>query len=134
MPLRGTAKFDLTLAGAGATLAQTLAQTRAGGSVSVSSALLNGLNLGLAATQGGIAGAGGSTRFTDLDFELVASGGGLAIRNVVGRAGGLRVFGGFDVDRGLQLSGSLRPEVASPRGVTGAQIRLGGTAAAPTYQ
>ncbi len=134
MPLRGTAKFDLTLAGAGATLAQTLAQTRAGGSVSVSSALLNGLNLGLAATQGGIDGAGGSTRFTDLDFELVASGGGLAIRNVVGRAGGLRVFGGFDVDRGLQLSGSLRPEVASPRGVTGAQIRLGGTAAAPTYQ
>jgi len=28
----------------------------------------------------------------------------------------------------------LRSEVASPRGISGADIRLGGTVAAPTYQ
>jgi hypothetical protein len=107
---------------------------KAAGPVSVSGATLSGLNLGLAATQGGIVGAGGNTRFNNLDFDLTATREGLAIRNVVGRAGGLRVVGGFNVDRKLQLDGALRSEVASPRGVTGTPIRLGGTVTAPTYQ
>jgi hypothetical protein len=44
------------------------------------------------------------------------------------------VHGGFAVDRQLQLRGSIRSEVASPRGIAGADIRLGGTIGAPTYQ
>jgi len=134
LPLRGTAKVNLELVGAGATLAQALAGAKASGPVSVSGATLNGLNLGLVATQGGIVGAGGNTRFNSLDFDLTASREGLAVRNVSGRAGGLRVFGGFSVDRKLQLDGSLRSEVASPRGVTATSIRIGGTATAPTYR
>lgn len=133
-PLRGTAKFDLAVSGVGATLEEVLHRTTASGRVSVSGAALAGLNLGLAATQGRAEGAGGTTQLTDLDFDLVASRDGLAVRNIAGRAGSLRVYGAFGVDRQLGLSGSLRPEVSSPRGVAGANVGLGGTATAPTYK
>jgi hypothetical protein len=134
IPLRGIAKFDLPLSGTGTTVNQMLERAKAAGTVSVSGATLGGLNLGLAATQGGASAAGGTTRFADLEFDVSASGDGLVVRNVAGRAGNLRVHGGFDVDRKLQLNGSLRPEVTSPRGVVGTQVRLGGTIAAPTYR
>lgn len=133
IPLRGTAKFDLTVSGSGATVEQALRQAQAGGGATVSGGTLAGLNLGLVATQGDTKGAGGTTRFTDLDLAVTVSGEGLAVRNISGRAGTLRVYGGIDVDRKLQLTGALRPEVASPRGVAGAQVRVGGTVAAPSY-
>jgi hypothetical protein len=133
VPLRGTAKFDLTVSGFGASAEETLQRATVGGPVSVAGATFVGLNFGLVASQGRAEGAGGTTRFTDLGCDVVVTRDGLSVRNVAGRAGGLRVHGGFQVDRKLQLSGSLRPEVASPRGVIGAEVRLGGTAAAPTY-
>lgn len=133
-PLRGTAKLDLALAGNGPTVAEALQRATATGRVSVSGATLLGMNLGLAATQGGATGAGGVTRLTDLELDALGSSGGLAVRGIAGRAGGLRVHGAFTVDPALQLRGSLRSEVASPRGVAGTDIRLGGTIAAPTYQ
>ena len=131
---QGTARFDLALAGAAATVTETLRGATARGPVSVSGATLSGVNLGLAATQGGAPGAGGTTRLTDLELEALGSLDGLAISGIAGRAGSLRVHGGFTVDRELRLRGSLRSEVASPRGVSGAEVRLGGTVAAPTYQ
>ncbi len=133
IPLRGTAKFDLTVSGSGASAAETLRQAIVGGPVSVSGATFVGLNLGLVAAQGKAEGAGGTTRFTDLECDVVVSKDGLTVRNVAGRAGGLRVHGGFQVDRKMQISGSLRLEVASPRGVVGADVRISGTAVAPTY-
>ena len=134
MPVQGTARFDLALSGAAPTVAETLRGALAGGPVSVSGATLAGINLGLAATQGGALGAGGTTRLTDLEFEALGSADGLVIRNIAARAGGLRVHGGLTIDRELRLRGLLRSEVASPRGISGADIRLGGTVAAPTYQ
>jgi hypothetical protein len=74
------------------------------------------------------------TRLTDLDLVATGSADGLVVRNLAGRAGSLRVRGGFSVDRQLQLRGAIRSEVASPRGVAGVDIRLGGTVSAPTYQ
>ncbi len=133
IPLRGTAKFDLTVSGSGASAEETLLRATAGGPVSVSGATFVGLNLGLVASQGKAEGAGGTTRFTDLECDIVVTRDGVTVRNVSGRAGGLRVHGGFQVDRKMQISGSLRPEVVSPRGVIGADVRLGGTAAAPTF-
>jgi hypothetical protein len=100
----------------------------------MSGATLAGINLGLVATQGSAGAAGGMTRLTDLDLEMVGSADGLEVRNLAGRAGSLRVRGGFAVDRKLQLRGSMRSEVSSPRGVAGADVRLGGTVAAPTYR
>jgi hypothetical protein len=133
-PFRGLAKIDLALAGSAPTVGETLQRATASGPVSVSGASLAGMNLGLAATQGGAVGAGGVTRLTDLDLSATGSADGLTVRDLVGRAGSLRVHGGFAVDRQLQLRGSIRSEVASPRGIAGADIRLGGTVGAPTYQ
>ncbi len=133
-PFRGIAKIDLALAGAGTTAAEALRRAVASGPVSVSGATWAGMNLGLAATQGSAIGAGGMTRLTDLDLVATGSADGLVVRNLAGRAGSLRVRGGFSVDRQLQLRGAIRSEVASPRGVAGVDIRLGGTVSAPTYQ
>lgn len=134
IPLRGIAKAELTLAGNGASVEEALSRARAFGPVSVSGAALHGLNLGLAVTQGELASAGGVTRFSDLESEVVVSANGLAAPSLSGRAGSLRVQGSFEVDRGLRLAGSLRPEVVAPRGAASVQIRLGGTLTAPTFQ
>lgn len=134
MPLRGTARFDLAVAGAGATVEEALQRATASGAGTVAGAMLSGINLGLLATHGDRDGAGGGTRFTDLDFEAVGSATGLTIRNVSGKSGGLRVTGGFTVDRKLQVGGGLRSEVSSPRGTAAAQVRLSGGIAAPVFQ
>lgn len=133
-PFRGTAKIDLALAGHGATVAEALQRATAAGPVSVSGAAVAGINLGLAATQGGAGGAGGVTRLSDLDLEVSGSADGLAVRSIAGRAGSLRVHGALAADRKLQLRGSIRSEVASPRGTAGVDIRVGGTVDAPTYR
>ncbi len=134
MPLRGVARFNLSVSGSGASVAEALQRAVVSGPVSVDSAVVSGVNLGLAATQGDLGGSGGATRLTDLDFELFGSRDGLAIRGISGKAGGLRVSGALNVDRQLELSGSVRSEVASPRGVASAQVRIGGLASAPKYQ
>jgi hypothetical protein len=133
-PFRGTAKLNLTLAGSGATVADVLQRATVAGPVSVSGAAIAGMNFGLAATQGSATAAGGTTRLTDLDLEASGSADGLVVRSLLGRAGSLQVTGGLTVDRSLQLRGAIRAEVASPRGVARADVRLGGTVAAPTYQ
>jgi len=133
-PFRGTVKIDLALSGFGETAAEALQRATAAGPVSVSGATLAGMNLGLAATQGSASGAGGLTRLTDLELEARGSSDGLAVRGLIGRSGSLRVHGSFTVDRQLELRGALRSEVASPRGTAAADIRLGGTIAAPTYK
>ncbi len=133
-PFRGTAKVDLALAGSGSTVAEVLQRASGSGPASVSGATVAGMNFGLAATQGGAVGAGGLTRLSDLDLEAIVSAEGVAARRLLGRSGGLRVVGGFTVDRQLQLRGSVRSEVASPRGTAGADISLGGTVTAPTFR
>lgn len=134
VPLRGVAKFDLAVSGFGATAQEALQRATVAGPVSIANATLVGVNLGLAATQGDATAAGGVTRFTDLDLDVVASGEGLAVRSLAGRAGNLRVSGAFTVDRKAQVSGSLRPEVALPGGATATTVRIGGAAARPNFK
>ena len=133
-PAKGMARFDLAVAGSGGTVDEALRRASVSGPAAVASATLEGANLGIAATQGDVASAGGATRFSDLDFEVSGSANGFALRNIVGKAGSLRVYGGVSVDRKLALTGSLRAEVASPRGVASTSIRVGGKATSPTYQ
>ncbi len=134
MPLRGIGRLELALSGSAATAADTLRGASASGRGSIPGATFSGLNLGQAATQGGAASAGGITRLTDLEFEVLASRGGVIVRNMSGKAGSLRVSGGFSVDAGLKLSGLLRPEVASPRGAASAMIEIGGPIGSPTFR
>ena len=134
MPLRGVGKLELTLSGSAATAEETLRRATASGSGSIPGATLSGLNLGLAATQGGAVSAGGITRLTDLEFDVLAGRGSLIVRNVSGKAGSMRLGGGFSVDSGLQLNGILRPEVASPRGTASAMIQISGPIASPNFR
>jgi hypothetical protein len=134
MPLRGVGKLELTLTGSAATAAETLKRASASGAGSIPGATFSGLNLGLAATQGGAATAGGITRLTELEFDALVSRGGLIVRNINGKAGSMRLAGGFSVDPSLQLSGLLRPEVSSPRGTASAMIQVGGPVSSPNFR
>lgn len=134
LPLRGVGKVELVLAGAGATAAEALRRSTASGSGAMPGATFGGLNLGLAASQGNAASAGGQTRLTDFAFDAQISRGGLIARNLDGRAGSLRLTGGFSVDPALKLNGLLRSEVVSPRGTASAAIQVGGTLTAPTFR
>lgn len=133
-PLRGTANVDLTASGSGSSVEEALQGAGVRGRVTIPGATIYGVNLGLAATQGDPGGSGSATRFTDLEVEVSGSSRGLSLRNISGKAGSLRVSGAVDVDRQLNLSGSLRTEVLSPRGVASAQTRVGGTVAAPAFK
>jgi len=133
-PVRGTARFDLAAAGSGESVVEALQRASVAGHVRVDGAVVSGVNLGLAATQGDPGGHRSATRFTDLEFDVVGTNRGLTIRNITGRAGSLRVSGAVDVDPGLGVSGVLRSDVSSPRGVASAQTRVGGTATAPSFQ
>jgi hypothetical protein len=134
LPLRGIGKLELTLSGTGATVNEALRRASAFGSGSIPTATFGGLNLGVAATHGSPKSAGGQTRLGDLSFEAQLSRGGLIVRSLNGRAGSLRLSGGFTVDPALQVNGVLRPEVVSPRGATSAMIQVRGTIAAPTFR
>lgn len=134
LPLRGTAKFELQVSGSGPTVEAALQRATAAGPASISGATVVGVNLGAAASLGTADGAGGTTRLSDLDGDVVVTRDGLALRGLAGKAGSLRVGGSIAVDRKLQVSGVLRPEVASPRGVTAAQVRVEGKLAAPTFR
>jgi len=133
-PVRGTARFDLAAAGNGGTVVEALQRASVAGHARVDGAVVSGVNLGLAATQGDPGGTRSVTRFTNLEFDVVGTHRGLTIRNITGRAGNLKVSGAVDVDAGLGVSGLLRSEVSSPRGVASAQTRVTGTATAPSFQ
>jgi len=134
LPLRGVAKVELTLASVGPGAAETLQRASGTGSGAMPGATFGGLNLGLAAAQGGATSAGGQTRLTDFGFDIQVSRGGLLLRHLDGRAGNLRLTGGVSVDSTLKVNGVLRPEVVSPRGAASAAIQVGGTLAAPTFR
>lgn len=131
---RGIARFDLAATGTGTSVAEVLQRAVVSGPLTIDSGALDGANLGLAATQRDLGPAGGSTRFTELAANVLGSDNGVVLRSISGRSGGLKVLGSLNVDRKLSLSGSLRSEVASPRGVASAETRLGGTVLAPTYR
>ncbi len=133
-PLLGAARFDLQARGRGASVEEALQAVVASGPFSVPGAVVSGINLGAAATQGGAAGAGGSTRLVDLRGEASVSRRGLAVSGLAGSAGSLRVSGGFAVDPQAKVEGLLRAEVASPRGVSSAAVRLSGPVAALSFR
>jgi hypothetical protein len=136
-PLLGTATMTLIGGGHGPSVGDALFSARMTGPVSVRWATLNGINLGLAATQGGAAstggGAGGITRFTELSADAEVSGAGLALRNVNGRAGAMATRGQVNVAPDLQLSGGLRVDLGADRVQAPINVRVSGTAVAPRF-
>jgi hypothetical protein len=129
----GTAKFDLAITGSGPTVAKALDSASVSGTVSVPASVLEGINLGLVATQHDVGGAGGSTRLAELEAQVFASSAGVAIRNIAGRAGNLKVGGGLNVTKDLSVNGSLSAAMATARGGASAVARLSGTVVEPRF-
>ena len=130
-PFQGTAALDLTLVGRGSTLDEAIRQSVIGGPFQVRWAALNGINLGLAATQG--ATAAGQTRFTEFDGVLGASSSGIRFEETGGRAGAMAARGDFAVASDLAIAGTVRVELGGQRGVQSMTLRMRGDALSPRF-
>jgi hypothetical protein len=130
-PFQGTATMDLTLVGRGSSLDEAIRQSVVGGPFQVRWAALNGINLGLAATQG--ATAAGQTRFTEFDGVLGASSSGIRFEDTGGRAGAMAARGDFAVDSDLAIAGTVRVELGGQRGLQSMTLRVRGDALAPRF-
>ncbi len=94
-------------------------------------ATLNGINLGLAATQG--ATASGTTRFTEFEGALVASASGVRFEDVGGRAGALAARADFTVANDQSLTGGVRVELGGQSVQAPINLRIRGTALDPRF-
>ncbi len=130
-PLQGTATLDLAVAGRGPTLDDALAQAVIGGPFQVRWATLNGINLGLAATQGAM--AAGTTRFTEFNGVLGASLAGVRFENTGGRSGALGARGDFTVAPDMGLAGTVRVELGGQRIQAPITLRVRGNALTPRF-
>ena len=130
-PFQGTAALDLTIVGRGLTLDEAVRQSVVGGPFQVRWAALNGINLGLAATQG--ATAAGQTRFTEFDGLLGASSAGVRFEDTGGRAGAMAARGDFAVASDLAIAGTVRVELGGQRGVQTITLRVRGDTLAPRF-
>ena len=129
-PFQGTANLDLTVVGRGATLDEAVRQAVLAGPFQVRWATLNGINLGLAATQG--ATAAGVTRFTEFDGTLGASSAGIRFEDTGGRAGALGARGDFTIDPEVRVAGTVRVELIGQR-IQAMTLRVRGSALEPRF-
>lgn len=129
--LQGTAALNLTIIGRGTSLDQAIGRSVVAGPFQLRWATLNGINLGLAATQG--ATASGITRFTEFDGTLAASVDGLRFDDVGGRAGALAARGDFTVGNDSALAGGVRVELGGQNVQAPINLRIRGTALEPRF-
>lgn len=129
-PFQGTAALDLTVVGRGQTLEDAIAQSVVAGPFTVRWAALNGINLGLAATQG--ATAGGITRFSEFDGMVGASSAGVRFEETGGRAGALAARSDFTIAPDRDVAGSVRVELGGTR-IQTINLRVRGNALEPRF-
>ncbi len=129
--VQGTATMSLTLAGRGPTLDDAIARSVIAGQFKIRWATLNGINLGLAASQGAM--AAGTTRFTEFDGIMVASAAGVRFEDTGGRAGAMAARGDFTVTPDLALAGGVRVELGTQRVQAPVSLRVRGTALEPRF-
>ena len=129
-PMQGTVSLDLTVVGRGQTLDEAVKQAVLAGPFQVRWAALNGINLGLAATQGAM--AAGTTRFTEFDGLLGASSAGIRFEETGGRAGALTARGDFTVASDQAVAGTVRVELGGTR-IQTMTLRVRGDALAPRF-
>ena len=92
-------------------LDDAIARTAIAGPFQIRWATLNGINLGLAATQGAM--AAGQTRFTEFNGVMAASANGVRFEDTGGRAGAMAARGDFTVAPDLALAGGVRVELGT---------------------
>ena len=129
--VQGTATMSLTLAGRGPSLDDAIARTAIAGPFQLRWATLNGINLGLAASQGAM--AAGTTRFTEFNGLMAASANGVRFEDTGGRAGAMAARGDFTVDPDLALAGGVRVELGTQRVQAPVSLRVRGTVLEPRF-
>jgi hypothetical protein len=130
-PLQGTATLNLAMVGRGATLDEAIGHTAFEGPFQVRWATLNGINLGLAATQG--ATAAGTTRFTEFEGVVAASANGVRFEETGGRAGALSARSDFTVASDLGLAGVVRVALGGQSIQAPITLRIRGSALEPQF-
>jgi hypothetical protein len=129
--MQGTAALSLVMLGRGATAEEAIAHSAVAGPFSVRFAVLNGINLGLAATQG--VAASGVTRFTEFGGTVIASGNGVRFEETGGRAGAMVARSNFTVAPDASIAGTVRVELGGQRVQAPMTLRISGTAVQPRF-
>lgn len=132
----GMARGEFFGTGRGDSLDRALHNSLVVGPVTIERAMLNGVNLGLAALHGGGAvGARGSgvTRFSELSALLVAQRGVVGVQNIDGQAGAMWVRGEINMAPDSRLSGQLKVILGGPRGQAPLSLGVRGMVNAPEF-
>jgi hypothetical protein len=129
--MQGTAALNLVMLGRGATAEDAITQSAVAGPFTVRFAVLNGINLGLAATQG--VAASGVTRFTEFGGTVIASAGGVRFEETGGRAGAMVARSNFTVAPDASIAGVVRVELGGQRVQAPMTLRISGTAVQPRF-
>ena len=133
--IQGTATFDGQFRGTGATLVDTVAAASFVAPVKVRSATLTGINLGYAATRPTLAGvtSGGSTRFSTMDAELVATANQATLRDIRAHAGALAASGDVEILTDHTLKGHLHVDLGETRVLAPIRVAVRGTIIKPEF-
>ena len=129
--MQGTAALNLVMLGRGATAEEAIVSSAIAGPFTVRFAVLNGINLGLAATQG--VAASGATRFTEFGGTVVASANGVRFEETGGRAGAMVARSNFTVAPDASIAGVVRVELGGQRIQAPMTLRISGTAFQPRF-
>jgi hypothetical protein len=129
--MQGTAALNLVMLGRGATPEDAIVHSAVAGPFTVRFAVLNGINLGLAATQG--VAASGMTRFTEFGGTVVASANGVRFEETGGRAGAMVARSNFTVAPDASIAGVVRVELGGQRIQAPMTLRISGTAFQPRF-
>jgi hypothetical protein len=129
--MQGTAALSLVMLGRGATAEEAIVRSAIAGPFTVRFAVLNGINLGLAATQG--VAASGVTRFTEFGGTVVASANGVRFEETGGRAGAMVARGNFTVAPDASIAGVVRVELGGQRIQAPMTLRISGAAVKPRF-
>lgn len=134
-PLSGTAAIEAALKGAGATPEEALARIVAAGDIKVRSAMLNGINLGYAASHppAGSSASTASTRFTQFETSFVAGHSGVLFRDIHGVAGAMWTRGELAVTPALGLDGVLHVNLGGTRIQAPLRVHVRGSLAHPEF-
>jgi hypothetical protein len=134
-PMSGTAAIEAALKGAGATPEEALGRMVAAGDIKVRSAMLNGINLGYAASHppAGSSASTASTRFTQLETSFVAGHSGVLFRDIHGVAGAMWTRGELAVTPELGLDGLLHVNLGGTRIQAPLRIHVHGSLARPEF-
>ncbi|HYA65482.1 MAG TPA: hypothetical protein VEE84_02255, partial [Burkholderiaceae bacterium] len=131
----GNASFFGKFEGKGASLTEAATGAVFAAPVQIRWPVLNGINLGYAATRpGSAAGSGkGSTRFSALSAVVVAGGNTISFRDIRGHAGALTASGQVEMTADHALSGLLHVELGATRVLAPIRVAVHGTLIHPQF-